>query len=67
MTYRKSDGPFGLLPKKAAMDLEWASGLYSVPARREDEPRRDHVSTLDPSASDPTGAQPVTDGATRRL
>ncbi len=26
MTYRKSDGAFGLLPKKTAMDLEWPAG-----------------------------------------
>lgn len=32
MTYRKSDGPFGMLPKKTAMDLERAGGesLFTI-------------------------------------
>ncbi|MCP4203965.1 MAG: hypothetical protein GY769_18765 [bacterium] len=32
MTYRKSDGPFGMLPKKTAMDLEREGGetLFTI-------------------------------------
>ncbi len=36
MTYRKSDGPFGMLRKKTAMDLEWeGAGHPPMPWRRE--------------------------------
>ncbi len=39
MTYRKSDGPFGLLRKKTAMDLEWANSRpATAPWGRETDP-----------------------------
>ena len=38
MTYRKSDGPFGMLPKRTSMEFESASGLFILPPRNENEP-----------------------------
>ncbi len=32
MSYRETDGPFGLLPKKTAMDLEWFGRKLPAPA-----------------------------------
>ena len=60
MTYRKSDGPFGMLPKKTAMDLESASGLYVVLPRSGVEPRTHRGPELDSAASRPREGRPVT-------
>lgn len=61
MTYRKSDGPFGMLPKKTAMDLESASGLYTVLPRSDVEPRT-HRSPEPAAVSRPRESRPVTRG-----
>ena len=37
MTYRKSDGPFGMLPKRTSMEFESASGLFVLPPRNQTE------------------------------
>ncbi len=38
MPDRKPDRAFGLLPKKTAMDLEWATGRTAAPWTREAYP-----------------------------
>ncbi len=58
MTYRKSDGPFGLLPKKTAMDLEWGGELYTVLPQRETEARNHRGPELDLPASRAARTQP---------
>ncbi len=60
MTYRKSDGPFGMLPKKTAMDLESSGGLYAVLPRDDAEPKNPRAPKLDP-ASRPAGGPPGRD------
>ncbi len=55
MTYRKSDGPFGMLPKKTAMDLESSSGLYAVLPRDDAEPKSHRAPKLDLPAPRPAG------------
>ncbi len=57
MTYRKSDGPFGLLPKKTAMDLEWGGELFAVPAQREIDLRGHRGPEVEPPASRPAEGQ----------
>ncbi len=48
MSYRKSDGAFGLLPKKTAMDLEWsAAAQASAPRGREAHPPGHRVAEID--------------------
>ena len=64
MTYRKSDGPFGLLPKKTAMDHEWsASGRFLVPMRRHVGPeaqRSEEVERPRPRHGEDPPATPAT-------
>ncbi len=57
MTYRKSDGPFGMLPKKTAMDLESGGGLYVLP-RGDAEPKNHRAPKPDLPASRPAGGPP---------
>ena len=58
MTYRKSDGPFGMLPKKTAMDLEWAGGLHTGVPQREIDSRSHRAPEPDFPASQPVAAEP---------
>ncbi len=61
MTYRKSDGPFGLLPKKTAMDLEWIGGQYPVSPSRENDPGGHRDSRIDLPPSRPAESQSETE------
>ncbi len=47
MSYRKSDGAFGLLPKKTAMDLEWPAARTPTPRGREVEPSSHRIAEID--------------------
>ncbi len=48
MPYRKSDGAFGMLPKKTAMDLEWtAAGRSAAPWTREADPPSHRFAEID--------------------
>ncbi len=57
MTYRKSDEPFGLLPKKSPMDLERGGELFSVQPSSEIEPMSRRSPELDVPASRPAKGQ----------
>ncbi len=58
MTQHKLDEPFGLLPKKTAMDLDSVGGLFSMPLPRNgDSGNRDQK--LDIPGSPPAAKQPA--------
>ncbi len=70
MNQYKSDEPFGLLPKKTAMDLDSVGGLFSMPLRRDVNPSSHCDPRLDVPSSQPTkrsaGMASETPGDTQR-
>ena len=59
MAYSKSDGPFGLLPKKKATDHEWATSRTLVPMASDDLVSSSPSAGREAPEAEPAKEQPV--------
>ncbi len=57
MSHQKSDEPFGLLPKKTAMDLDRTGELFPMAPPRESEPTAPQDQRFEAAGSQQTGAE----------